>query len=140
MDNHTGNAKTFISKTFTDLHHIIQQLPVATVVLSDYGQRVEYANDAFLRTFNKERETISNNPSTAIFADVFHPHVQQTIRKAGELGASVKEECIKVSVTTKSGIEDKYLDFHAVPLLDDQGKPTSIILLNVLDSTVQIQS
>jgi len=140
MDNQTSGADTAFSKKFANVHRTIWQLPVPTIVLSDYGQNVEFANDAFLRNFSKEYEADDSNSRTMAFADLFQPSVQQIIQKACELGSAVREDGIRVNLATKSGIRVKYLDVHAVPLFDEEDIPTSTILLTLLDTTDQVQS
>jgi PAS domain S-box-containing protein len=139
MSNNSGTANNISTKVFSDLHRNTEHLPVATAILSNSGQTVEHVNKAFLTLFRKDSLYANYSRDENALSYLNHPLVQQTISKAYQSGEAVKKERVQISIERSTGVERKYLDFHATPIVDYNGSPTSGILLTIIDTTRAVE-
>jgi PAS domain S-box-containing protein len=139
MIDNSGTSKELSRKVFDDLYRNIEHLPMATAILGDSGQTIEHINKAFLTLFRQDSLDESDSNDQNIYSYISHPLVQQTISKAYELKDAVKKERVKISIARSTGVEYKYLDFHATPIIDYNNDPTSGILLTIIDTTRAIE-
>jgi two-component system sensor histidine kinase VicK len=131
------SAQTDLRKTLTELEasesrfrSLVKAAPVCIAVLQGAGLIIETANDAILNLWNKKEDVIGKPIllATPELKDSHYLKILQDVFESGKPYKGIESRTIPGHNLTS---EETYMDFIFQPILDLEGKCTSIIVVGV---------
>jgi PAS domain S-box-containing protein len=129
-------AKTAIQESEARFRSLIEHAPVATCMFVGPDLRVEVANDAMLKYWQKDRSVINKTFAEAV-PELGDQPFQPLLEEVYASGKTYTSKGALARLPLNGEIRNMYFDFTFKPLLDSQGNVYAIINM-AIDVTDQV--
>ena len=132
-------ARKKIEESEARFRSLIEQSPMAMVVLKGADHIVEIANSAMLKRWNKTMQEIANKKFIDVFPEIRDQKFPALLDRVYETGKVYMESEAVSQIQDKEGKRTLYVDFEYSPLFEADGSVSGVIA-TVIDVTEKVEA